>query len=219
MSLFRLSGAAAILSLTACLFTPSAHASIYTLSVSDPSAGLGAAPYGTVSVTQDANGTSLDITETLNAGFEFHGGNTNHTALAFSLAGDPSITISSLTAGFTQVSGSSVSAPPFGSFDYALSCTGCGAGFGGGISGPLSFVLSSNAGALTPSSLIFDTYNGNSIFFSSDLVISNGNTGNAGATLTAAVPEPSTWAMLILGFSGIGFMAYRRKSKPALLLA
>ena len=36
---------------------------------------------------------------------------------------------------------------------------------------------------------------------------------------TSAVPEPSTWAMMILGFSGIGFMAYRRKSKPALLVA
>jgi hypothetical protein len=37
-------------------------------------------------------------------------------------------------------------------------------------------------------------------------------------TLTiSAVPEPSTWAMLILGFAGVGFMAYRRKSKPALM--
>jgi hypothetical protein len=35
----------------------------------------------------------------------------------------------------------------------------------------------------------------------------------------SAVPEPSTWAMLILGFAGIGFMAYRRKSKPALMTA
>jgi len=26
-----------------------------------------------------------------------------------------------------------------------------------------------------------------------------------------AVPEPSTWAMMILGFLGLGFMAYRRK--------
>jgi hypothetical protein len=26
-----------------------------------------------------------------------------------------------------------------------------------------------------------------------------------------AIPEPSTWAMMILGFAGIGFMAYRRK--------
>jgi hypothetical protein len=35
----------------------------------------------------------------------------------------------------------------------------------------------------------------------------------------AAVPEPSTWAMMILGFAGIGFMAYRRKSKSALMAA
>jgi outer membrane lipase/esterase len=35
----------------------------------------------------------------------------------------------------------------------------------------------------------------------------------------ATVPEPSTWAMMILGFAGIGFMAYRRKSKPALMAA
>jgi PEP-CTERM motif len=38
-------------------------------------------------------------------------------------------------------------------------------------------------------------------------------------TSVSSVPEPSTWAMLILGFAGIGFMAYRRKSKPALMAA
>mgnify|MGYP001553787153 CR=1 FL=1 len=36
---------------------------------------------------------------------------------------------------------------------------------------------------------------------------------------TAAVPEASTWAMMILGFAGIGFMAYRRKSNAALMAA
>jgi hypothetical protein len=37
---------------------------------------------------------------------------------------------------------------------------------------------------------------------------------------TPSVPEPSTWAMLILGFAGIGFMAYRRKQNgPALMAA
>lgn len=35
----------------------------------------------------------------------------------------------------------------------------------------------------------------------------------------ANVPEPSTWAMMVLGFAGMGFMAYRRKSKPALMAA
>jgi hypothetical protein len=33
------------------------------------------------------------------------------------------------------------------------------------------------------------------------------------------VPESSTWAMMILGFAGISFMAYRRKSKPTLVAA
>ena len=31
------------------------------------------------------------------------------------------------------------------------------------------------------------------------------------------VPEPSTWAMLILGFAGIGFMAYHRRNQSAAL--
>jgi hypothetical protein len=41
--------------------------------------------------------------------------------------------------------------------------------------------------------------------------------GNGISPVVTAVPEPSTWAMMILGFAGIGFMAYRRKSKPALI--
>jgi hypothetical protein len=32
----------------------------------------------------------------------------------------------------------------------------------------------------------------------------------------AAVPEPSTWAMMILGFMGIGFLAYRRRGEGTL---
>jgi hypothetical protein len=44
-------------------------------------------------------------------------------------------------------------------------------------------------------------------------------TSASGNFLSGSVPEPSTWAMLLLGFAGIGFMAYRRKSKPALMPA
>jgi hypothetical protein len=40
-----------------------------------------------------------------------------------------------------------------------------------------------------------------------------------GTAVLAPVPEPSTWAMLLIGFAGIGFMAYRRKSKQALMAA
>jgi hypothetical protein len=34
-----------------------------------------------------------------------------------------------------------------------------------------------------------------------------------------AVPEPSTWAMMILGFAGVGFMAYRRRNQTVPLSA
>jgi hypothetical protein len=32
----------------------------------------------------------------------------------------------------------------------------------------------------------------------------------------AAVPEPSTWAMMILGFAGIGLIACRRRNNAML---
>jgi hypothetical protein len=38
-------------------------------------------------------------------------------------------------------------------------------------------------------------------------------------TGVSAVPEPSTWAMMIFGFVGVGFMAYRRKTNRALMAA
>jgi hypothetical protein len=37
------------------------------------------------------------------------------------------------------------------------------------------------------------------------------------SAITDGVPEPSTWAMMFLGFAGNGFMACRRK--PALMAA
>jgi hypothetical protein len=35
----------------------------------------------------------------------------------------------------------------------------------------------------------------------------------------AAVPEPSTWAMMLLGFAGVSLIAYRRKSSKPVLMA
>jgi outer membrane lipase/esterase len=43
--------------------------------------------------------------------------------------------------------------------------------------------------------------------------------GNYLIQVADGVPEPSTWAMMILGFTGLGFMAYRRKTMPALMAA
>jgi hypothetical protein len=37
--------------------------------------------------------------------------------------------------------------------------------------------------------------------------------------ITPGVPEPATWAMMILGLFGVGFMAYRRKGATQLRIA
>jgi hypothetical protein len=54
------------------------------------------------------------------------------------------------------------------------------------------------------------------------MTFTNGNLTGTLATIDIGVPpvpEPSTWAMMILGFAGVGFIAYRRRSKPALMAA
>ncbi len=40
----------------------------------------------------------------------------------------------------------------------------------------------------------------------------------AGFSYSVATPEPSTWAMMLLGFAGLGFAAYR-KARPAVSVA
>jgi len=57
-------------------------------------------------------------------------------------------------------------------------------------------------------------------YFSADLPGGELRTiGDVGTLTISAVPEPSTWAMMILGFVGVGFVAYRRKARAALGIA
>jgi hypothetical protein len=44
-----------------------------------------------------------------------------------------------------------------------------------------------------------------------DTVTFSDTSTNSFEFLLAAVPEPSTWAMMVLGFLGIGFLAYRKQ--------
>ena len=60
----------------------------FSLSVLDPASGVGTGPFGTVTVTENSNG-SLTFTQTLFAGYRIHDGNANHNAFAFSIVGDP----------------------------------------------------------------------------------------------------------------------------------
>jgi PEP-CTERM motif len=48
------------------------------------------------------------------------------------------------------------------------------------------------------------------------LVSTFGESGNF--TIGTAVPEPSTWAMMLIGFAGLGYASYRRSKKNAAAL-
>jgi hypothetical protein len=72
-------------------------------------------------------------------------------------------------------------------------------------------ILSFNAYAWAFSANVADS----SINWTNNLSTNPDAPGQSGFSITA-VPEPSTWAMVILGFVGIGAMACRRRKTAAL---
>ena len=84
--------------------------------------------------------------------------------------------------------------------------------------GGVLFGFGSNVGNiyLTNNQYVFSVDQPSSLFNPGDLILSGGVTTPG---VVAAVPEPATWAMMILGFFGLGFMGYRRKQTGSLRLA
>jgi hypothetical protein len=83
--------------------------------------------------------------------------------------------------------------------------------------GLLTDIETAGAGALTSNEHFqihgsnFDqvqAYPGNGVNFTGSFSVAT--------PVVAAVPEPSTWAMFILGFAGIGFMAYWRRKQDGI---
>jgi hypothetical protein len=111
-----------------------------------------------------------------------------------------------------------------GTYNFEMTCTN--STDGKICAGPLTFTAS---GATSAHPFVIGEPNGGSLFTAdkiaivADLAVSGtclsactAGTGDVGTMLSlsspAPVPEPSTWAMMIIGFLGLGLMAYRRKS-------
>jgi hypothetical protein len=175
----------------------------------------------TATVTVDDAGGILAFDVALTGNLVFQP-STGLDAFLFSLDTSP-ITITNLTSGFSLVSTTSgaIHEDGFGLFDYAFKYSGPRTvqelEFDVSAANPLT-LADFEKSTLPPGSV--------SVVFAADVFSSNlggftgnGNTGPIGGgltpipTLTSSVPEPSTWAMMCLGFAGLGYAGYRRTRK------
>jgi hypothetical protein len=187
-----------------------AMADVYSLSIDHCSGGCGAPPFGTIDVTQVATDT-VQVDVSLAPGDKFV--KTGFPgSFAFDLVGNPAISITDLTAGWSLLSANAASLhfDGFGNLEYALVCTVCGNGASHPFAGPISFDVT--AAGLTPANFQELSSGGSAqVYFVADILGTTGKTGPVGATLiTTSVPEPATLGLMTLGLAGVTLLRRRR---------
>jgi hypothetical protein len=189
----------------------SAGAVQYLLQFSD---AFGTGNFGTVDVT----GSATDLHFVVNVAPNFIIDTGSHFAVSMNLAGS-GFALTGAPAGFTLTTSATptLTNAPFTGFDVALNCGDPACGPGG--SAPFGTSLTFDITGASLGVLLADPFQGHPINFAVDVLNSSfpagANTGVVGGglgTVTNPIPEPATWAMMILGFGGIGTMLRRRRS-------
>ncbi|WP_213772708.1 PEP-CTERM sorting domain-containing protein [Bradyrhizobium sp. dw_78] len=145
--------------------------------------------------TLDANGVDYDITNV--SGTVLSGANTYTVDGLLGVTG---------TAGNVQTSGNTFS------FDNVISNVG----------GVLQWTGDGLAITAGPSDYVYNLFSDSFYGLNNAMLTSDPNAGpfgsfeeTLGVGTISAVPEASTWAMMILGFLGLGFLGYRRQTNSA----
>ncbi len=181
----------------------------------------------TASVTVNDTGGTLAFDVAL-TGDLFFQHTTGLTDFLFNLLGGPAIAVSGLTSGFATIppggseTAGSIQEDGFMSFMYGLDFTGAS-----GTVQDLKFTVAETGTTLTVADLASSSpppNGGTSVLFSADVAdvepgaTTTGPIGGSVGTTTfgGGVPEASTWAMMLIGFAGLGYAAFRRNGKSRL---
>jgi hypothetical protein len=188
--------------------------------------------YGTITTTGEGT-TSVTIAVSLATDVYFNQAGAGFDSFVWNLSGDPAITVGVLPSDWTAVGAQSAVSEHedgLGFFDYkvnlaqsnndSLCCQ------------TLTFTITSLSALNFTSNLV----DGKNVFFGVDVaqILPEGSdpavgTGMIGATLCTdertcghegggggPVPEPATWAMMLMGFGGLGAMLRRNRRQAAL---
>ena len=205
---FRIAAAAIAFAASALAASPAfAQVAVYNFDATDVGA-FGAPNYGSVTLTQ--NGGDVDFNVMLRGDLNFVTTGGPHDLFAFNATGvsiGEIVNLSVLGGGTLQavVPGAD---QPFGSFSFGINCTSCGNGGPGQQQDPMTFKV---LNATLSDFALLSTGGSPNAYFAADLIqTASGATGAVGA-ITAAVPEPETYALMIAGLGMMGFIAKRRR--------
>ena len=184
-----------------------AHAITYNLTSDHCTGGCATAPIGTETLTQ--NGTTVDVTVDLAAGYSFaKTGAADDQAFKFNatgvVLGDITVNQNAPAPKILAADAGALNGDGTGNFGFGIICSNCGPGGSDTFSTDIIFhVASATIADLTaPNNL--------GIIFVADVLAPNGNTGPVDATTPVA--EPGTLLLLGSGLAGIG--AWSRRWMP-----
>jgi len=176
----------------------------------------GAQPaYGTVTLLE-MDPFTVKVTVTLaDAASEFVQTGGPHNPFVFNTANSDTVTLLAPVDSFSDGGRGSWNSTPFGAFTNKIACCG-GNGAAHGETAPLVFTVNDSAGLTVAGPADHFTTSTAGYLFAADIF--DGKTGltyNIAArdltSITGGIPEPQTWAMMILGFGAVGALLRRRR--------